>query len=163
MKELTLTTTLQVYDNLEECPEEVQSLMHEAFKARDNAYAPYSKFNVGAALILEDSHIITGSNQENAAYPSGLCAERTAIFYAGAAHPDKKIMMMALSASSKKHQATTPIPPCGACRQAISEYELKQNTPIQIYFMGAAGKVVKANSLSELLPLAFDKSYLQKP
>ena len=160
MKELSISATLLVYDTLEECPEDVQALMDKAFKARDNAYAPYSKFHVGAALILEDGTVITGNNQENASYPSGLCAERTAIFYAGATHPNKKITKMALSAGSKNHQVTTPIPPCGACRQAISEYELKQDAPIEIYFMGVSGKVVKAASLSDLLPLAFNKSYL---
>ena len=134
--------------------------MHKAFEARDKAYAPYSKFLVGAALILEDGTIVTGNNQENAAYPSGLCAERTAIFYAGSQYPDKKITRMALSASSSNHTVMTPIPPCGACRQSISEYEIKQEAPIEIYFMGQTGKVVKVSSLSDLLPLAFDKSYL---
>ena len=160
MKEVNITATLHVYDNLEECPEDIQGLMHKAFEARDKAYAPYSKFLVGAALILEDGTIVTGNNQENAAYPSGLCAERTAIFYAGSQYPDKKITRMALSASSSNHTEMTPIPPCGACRQSISEFEIKQETPIEIYFMGQTGKVVKVSSLSDLLPLAFDKSYL---
>lgn len=134
--------------------------MQKAIQVRDNAYAPYSKFNVGAALLLENGVVITGSNQENASYPSGLCAERTAIYYAGAQYPDVKILEIAISATSKNIPTKDPIPPCGACRQAISEYEVKQNTPISIYFMGESGKVVKSNSLANLLPWVFDKSVL---
>ena len=160
MKEVKIETTLQVYDHLNDTPKEVQDLMEQAISAREKAYAPYSKFNVGAALLLENKEIITGSNQENASYPSGLCAERTAIYFAGAKYPEEKITRMAISASSKIHTTITPIPPCGACRQAISEYENKQNHPIEIYFMGESGKVVRSNSLANLLPLGFDKSYL---
>ena len=97
------------------------------------------------------------SNQENAAYPSGMCAERTAIFYASAKYPNAKFLKMALTAGSMEHETNSPIPPCGACRQAISEYEIKQESPIEIYFMGATGKVIKSDSLANLLPLAFDK------
>lgn len=160
MKEVKIETTLQVYDHLNDTPKEVQDLMEQAISAREKAYAPYSKFNVGSALLLENKEIITGSNQENASYPSGLCAERTAIYFAGAKYPEEKIIRMAISASSKIHTTITPIPPCGACRQAISEYENKQNHPIEIYFMGESGKVVRSNSLANLLPLGFDKSYL---
>ena len=160
MKEIKIETTLQVFDHLNDTPKDVQDLMAKAIEARDKAYAPYSKFNVGAALLLENNQIITGSNQENASYPSGLCAERTAIYFAGAQHPDQKIVRLAISAGSKIHPTITPIPPCGACRQAISEYENKQNLPIEIYFMGETGKVVKSDSLANLLPLGFDRSVL---
>lgn len=160
MKELKIETTLYVYDNLNELSEDIVSLMNNASEARDKAYAPYSKFNVGVALLLDNGEIITGSNQENASYPSGLCAERTAIYYAGAKYPESKILRMAIIAGSKKTQTTKPIPPCGACRQAIAEYEVKQDLPIEIYFMGEVGKVVKSNSLANLLPLVFDKSVL---
>ena len=160
MKEVTIESKLYVFENLEELPKEVSLLMQNAFQARDNAYAPYSKFHVGAALLLDNGEIITGNNQENASYPSGLCAERTAIYYAGSKYPDAKIIRMAISASSKNKPTIIPIPPCGACRQAIAEYEVKQNEPIEIYFMGKSGKVVKSNSLANLLPLVFDKSVL---
>lgn len=160
MKDIEIISTLTVYDNIEELPDNIKALMLQAFAARKNAYAPYSKFKVGAAILLEDGTVVLGNNQENAAYPSGLCAERTAIYYAGANHPGKKITLMALSAASEMHQVLTPTPPCGACRQAISEYEIKQDSPIEIYFMGETGKVVKSNSLAQLLPLAFDKSFL---
>jgi len=161
MKELKIESTLYVYDSLKEVPKDIQSLMAEAQKTRLKAYAPYSNFLVGAALLLDNGEIISGNNQENASYPSGLCAERTAIYYAGSKFPEAKILKMALTAGAVKSQTNTPIPPCGACRQAIAEYEVKQKSPIEIYFMGEIGKVVKSNSLSDLLPLIFDKSFLK--
>ena len=160
MKEVKLETTLQVYSNIVELPKDIQDLMNAAIIARNKAYAPYSKFNVGAAILLDNGDIVSGSNQENASYPSGLCAERTAIYYAGAKYPSAKILKMALTASSQNQITDTPIPPCGACRQAIAEYEIKQDQPIEIYFMGAKGKVVKSHSLANLLPVGFDRSYL---
>ena len=160
MKEVKIESTLFVFENLEELPKEVVFLMQKAVEARDNAYAPYSNFNVGAAILLDNGEIITGSNQENASYPSGLCAERTAIYYAGSQFPNTKIVKMAISATSKTKPTTSPIPPCGACRQAIAEYEIKQETPIEIYFMGETGAIAKSASLANLLPLVFDKSVL---
>ena len=160
MKEVKIETKLYVYDSLQDLPKDIQSLMLKASEARNNAYAPYSNFNVGAALLLDNNEMISGSNQENASYPSGLCAERTAIFYTGAKYPNAKILKMAIIAGSKDRQTTAPIPPCGACRQSISEYEVKQGSPIEIYFMGEVGKVVKSESLANLLPLVFDKSVL---
>ena len=134
--------------------------METAHQARKKAYAPYSQFAVGAALLLENSIVVTGNNQENASYPSGLCAERTAIYAAGANHPDSKILLMAIVAGSNKNKTDKPIPPCGACRQAISEYDINQKQPITIYFMGETGKVIRSNSLANLLPLVFDKNVL---
>jgi len=160
MKEVKIETTLQVYDNISDVAEDVQSLMSKASEARNNAYAPYSKFSVGAAILLDNGKIVTGSNQENASYPSGLCAERTAIYYAGAKYPKAKFVKMAIIAGSQIHPTLTPIPPCGACRQAIAEYEVKQDIPIELFFMGETGKVVRSNSLANLLPLIFDKSAL---
>lgn len=149
-----------MYDGIEELPEDVRKLMKESFAARDKSYSPYSKFSVGAAILLDNGEVISGSNQENASYPAGLCAERTAIFYAGAKYPEAKVLKMALSAKSLNHPVETPTPPCGSCRQVIVEYEMKQETPIEIFFMGETGKVVKANSISDLLPLIFDSSFL---
>jgi cytidine deaminase len=160
MKEVKIETTLKVYNDLSELPQEVQDLMNTAFDARNNAYAPYSKFNVGAAILLDNDKVVIGNNQENASYPSGLCAERTAIYYAGAKYPNAKILKMVLTAASQKQVTDKPIPPCGACRQAIAEYEIKQDQPIEIYFMGEKGKVVKSDSLANLLPLLFDNSVL---
>jgi len=160
MNEITISTTLQVYDGISELPLVLQGLMKTAIEARDNAYAPYSKFNVGTALLLDNDEVVIGSNQENASYPSGLCAERTAVYYAGAKYPNAKILKMAITASSQNQITDKPIPPCGACRQAIAEYELKQKEPIEIYFMGVEGKVIKSDSLANLLPLLFDNSVL---
>ncbi|NNC50865.1 MAG: cytidine deaminase [Flaviramulus sp.] len=160
MKEIKIESTLYIFDNVHELPNEAFTLMQKAVEAREKAYAPYSKFNVGAAILLDNNEIITGSNQENASYPSGLCAERTAIYYAGSQFPNAKVVRMAISAGSKNTPTKKPIPPCGACRQAIAEYEIKQDTPIEIFFMGVTGKVAKSKSLANLLPLGFDKSVL---
>ncbi|RKS44910.1 cytidine deaminase [Gillisia mitskevichiae] len=160
MKLITVSTSIEIYDSIDELPKEVIQLMNTAVEAREKAYAPYSKFHVGAAILLDNNEVIPGSNQENASYPSGLCAERTAIYYAGAKYPEAIIKRIAISATSLNHAVTSPIPPCGACRQAIAEYEIKQNEPIEIYFMGETGEVAKSNSLKDLLPFAFDKSNL---
>ena len=160
MKSITITSHLEVYESLEEVPEVVQNLMEKAVAVRDNAYAPYSRFQVGAAILLDNDKIVPGSNQENASYPSGLCAERTAVYAAGAMYPEAEILKIAISARSLKHKVESPVPPCGACRQALVEYEVKQGQDIEIYFMGDGGKVVKANSVKDLLPLVFDNSWL---
>ncbi len=160
MEEIEIKTVLQVYDSFLELPKDVQGLMKQAVFVRDKAYAPYSKFLVGAAILLENGEVVLGNNQENACYPSGLCAERTAVYYAGANFPDVAIVSIVISAKSLQEVLTTPTPPCGSCRQAIAEYESKQNSPITIYFMGEKGKVVKSSSLANLLPFVFDNSYL---
>ena len=136
-------------------PEDVAALLQQAINVRLNAYAPYSRFHVGAALLLDNGKIVIGSNQENAAYPSGLCAERVAIFHAGAVYPDAKILKMAITAASEQRVVSEPIPPCGGCRQSIAEYELKQDEPIEIWFMGETGPVYKSESLRNLLPMVF--------
>ncbi|GGZ79579.1 cytidine deaminase [Algibacter mikhailovii] len=160
MKEIRKESVLYMYQSLDELPLAVSNLMERAVEARKRAYAPYSKFQVGAALLLDNNEVITGNNQENASYPSGLCAERTAIYYAGSQYPNAKILKMAISAGASEKQTTKPIPPCGACRQSIAEYELKQESPIEIFFMGETGEIAKSNSLSNLLPFVFDKSEL---
>ncbi|CAM2978353.1 cytidine deaminase [Flavobacterium succinicans] len=160
MKEISITTSFQQFDSLLELPSEIQHLMQEAVKIRKNAYAPYSQFRVGAALLLDNQEIICGSNQENAAYPSGLCAERVAIFYAGAKYPGAKITKMAITAASDTNPTTEPIPPCGACRQSIAEYEIKQDQAIEIFFMGETGVIYQSDSLKNLLPFMFNKKFL---
>ncbi len=160
MNEITLHTKFLVFENTAELPADVRNLMEKAVDIRKNAYAPYSKFRVGAALLLDNGAIVLGSNQENAAYPSGLCAERTAIFHAGANYPNARILKMAISAASDTNITAAPIPPCGACRQSIAEYEFRQDLPIEIYFMGETGNIYKSDSLKNLLPLTFDKNFL---
>jgi cytidine deaminase len=160
MKELHITTTFKVFENLSQLPKDIQSLMNEAVAIRKKAYAPYSHFRVGAALLLDNGKIVLGSNQENAAYPSGLCAERVAIYQAGAIYPEAKIVTIAITAASDSNPTLSPIPPCGACRQSIAEYEFKQDTPIEIYFMGEKGEIYKSNSINNLLPLSFNSTSL---
>jgi cytidine deaminase len=160
MKEISITTQFSVFDSMKELPLDVRNLMEQAVSIRKKAYAPYSKFRVGAALLLDNGKVVLGSNQENAAYSSGLCAERVAVFQAGAIYPDAKIMMMAITAASDTNTTTAPIPPCGSCRQSIAEYEVKQNFPIEIYFMGEVGNTYKSASLKNLLPFMFDKNFL---
>jgi cytidine deaminase len=160
MKKISITTDFDVFESIQELPEIIQNLMQEAIAIRKKAYAPYSNFKVGTALLLDNGKIILGSNQENAAYPSGLCAERVAIFQAGTLYPEAKIIKIAISAASENSTTSAPIPPCGSCRQSIAEYEIKQNTPIEIYFMGEIGSIYKSDSLKNLLPLLFDKNFL---
>ncbi|WP_395050675.1 cytidine deaminase [Flavobacterium sp.] len=160
MKDIIISTQFSVFESVQELPSDVQNLMVQAVEVRKKAYAPYSKFRVGAALLLDNGKIVLGSNQENAAYPSGLCAERVAVFQAGSIYPEAKILKMAITAASDTNQTTAPIPPCGSCRQSIAEYEIKQETPIEIYFMGEIGVIYKSDSLKNLLPFMFDKRFL---
>ncbi len=160
MKEISITSKFTIFESASELPNDVFSLMEKAVGIRKKAYAPYSHFRVGVALLLDNNQVILGSNQENAAYPSGLCAERVAIFSASALYPEAKIMKMAITATADHNPCLTPIPPCGACRQSISEYEINQELPIEIYFMGESGNVYKSESLKNLLPLMFDKKLL---
>ena len=159
MKQIIINTTITVLSTDELSQQEVD-LMMKAIEARSKAYAPYSKFTVGAAILLDNGIVVQGSNQENAAYPSGLCAERVAIFYAGATYPNAKIVKMFITASPQDRDLEEPIPPCGSCRQAIAEYEFKQDIPIEILFMGAKGLIYKSDSLKNILPLIFDKNHL---
>jgi cytidine deaminase len=160
MEKIIINTSIDVYKSLEELDKLDQEIMQKAIAIRKTAYAPYSNFEVGAALLLENGAIVLGNNQENAAYPSGLCAERVAIYAASSQYPDIKFVKMFISATSRTHEIDEPIPPCGACRQSISEYEIKQEAPIKIYFMGAKGQIYVSHSLKNLLPLMFDKKYL---
>lgn len=137
-----------------------RKLYDAALEVRNNAYAVYSDFKVGCALLLDNGQIVTGNNQENAAYPSGLCAERTAVFWASANYPNSKILKMLVIGSPSGSVSAVPIPPCGACRQAILEYEAKQKDQIEIYFSSVEGEIIKTRSVRDLLPFSFDGSYL---
>lgn len=160
MKEVSITTKYSLFESIEELDVATQSLLLQAIEIRKSAYAPYSRFRVGTAILLDNGKVVLGSNQENAAYPSGLCAERVALFQAGALYPNAKLLQMAISAASDTNPTLEPIPPCGACRQSIAEYEFKQENLIAIYFMGEKGSIIKSDSLKNLLPLAFDKKFL---
>jgi cytidine deaminase len=160
MKNIEITTTATLFNHISELSSDDKMLMNRAILSRENAYAPYSKFSVGAALLLENGKIILGNNQENAAYPSGMCAERIAIWRAGSEFPEVKILKLAISAKSATSLVDRPVGPCGACRQSLLEYEIKQKKPFEILFMGEVGGIVKVFSLNSLMPFYFDNSYL---
>lgn len=160
MKKRRISFELLVFNTLDELSQSEKELMQIATEVREKAYAPYSQFMVGAAVLLDNGEIVIGSNQENASFPSGLCAERVAVFQAGARYPNVAIKTIAISVSSKTHEVDRPAAPCGNCRQAIAEYEQKQEIPISILMMGVSGKIFKCESLNDILPLAFGSSYL---
>jgi len=160
MHDHKISTKFTVFESSDELSPTEQELLQKAIKIRDSAYAPYSGFNVGASVLMQNNQVIVGNNQENAAYPSGVCAERVAIWSAMSTFPDGKIEKIFISARSDKTLVDRPVAPCGACRQAIAEYETKQQQDIEIFFTGETGEIVKANSIKDLLPWMFDNSML---
>jgi cytidine deaminase len=157
---LTIVTELEVYKSIKDLILKDAELLVAAKKMVKTAYAPYSEFHVGAAVLLENGEIIAGNNQENAAYPSGLCAERVALFYAGSQYPTIAIKTIAISVKSKNVIISEPLSTCGGCRQVIAEYENKFKKPIRIIMSGEKGQIYIANSIESLLPLMFSKKYL---
>ena len=143
------------YGNIDQLEPKDKELAQAAIEALSGSYAPYSNFNVGAAVRMEDGEIVKGANQENAAYPSGLCAERTALFYASASRPDKSIISIAIVAGQNGVLCATPATPCGACRQVMAQYQLKGGKPMSVILVGAE-KVWMFDKVDDLLPLIFD-------
>ncbi len=160
MRKISLDSTAIVYDNFNQLTEDDQLLMNKAIEATKHSYSPYSNFNVGASLLLENGEYVLGSNQENAAYPSGMCAERVAIWKAATKYPNTKILKIAITATTDHKDLDKPVGPCGACRQSMLEYEIKQDSLVEVLFMGETGNVVKVNSVVSLLPFSFDHTYL---
>ncbi len=160
MKEIKKQTSFTIYESITDLKLEDSDLLKQAKKAIDKAYAPYSHFQVGAALLLDNGKVVIGNNQENAAYPSGMCAERVAIWSAASHFPGVVVKKVAIAVKSQIKTIDKPVAPCGACRQSLLEYEVKQKEPIEVFFMGEVGEVIKANSLQDLLPFSFDQSYL---
>jgi cytidine deaminase len=158
MKEYTIQSIVRVYGWEELTPED-RNLIEAAKNATDGSYAPYSGFCVGAAAFLKDGTVVIGSNQENVAYPSGLCAERTTLFAANAQYPDQPVLSLAIAARNKEGFLSQPITPCGACRQVISGVEQRYNQPIRILLYGTEGTHIIDN-IDALLPLQFGDSYL---
>lgn len=150
-----LSISYKVYQTLEELNLEDSQLILKAKQASESAYAPYSNFFVGAAVLLENNEIVTGNNQENAAFPSGLCAERVAIFAASSKFPDVAIKKIAIFANTNKFEITTPISPCGACRQVMSEYLIKQKSEFEILLKSEKSKIVVFENVKDLLPFMF--------
>ncbi len=145
----------QEFNSIEELNQTEQKLAYKAIEAQQNSYAPYSNFNVGAAVLMKDGQIICGSNQENAAYPSGLCAERTALFAAGSLDKNSSIEAIALVGGENLSICEEPISPCGACRQVMAEYEMRSNKPLIILLIGK-NKIKRFEKVQDLLPLIFN-------
>jgi len=160
MKEINITSIIEElsYDELTEMD---QKLINNAKESTKNSYAPYSKFSVGAAVLLNNNEIISGSNQENAAYPSGLCAERTTLFYANSRYPNVPVKTLAIAARTENGFIDEPIPPCGACRQVILETEKRYKQPIKIILYGSK-KIYIIKGINALLPLSFDAASMDK-
>lgn len=148
------------FNTIEDLDNESKYLVHKAKEATHHAYAPYSKFFVGAALVLDDGTLVTGANQENAAYPLCMCAERVALYAAAAQYPGKSISKIAVVAHKKNHKELVPATSCGACAQVMLEFEYRQKKPIEVIMMGPKEKWLKCPSVASLLPMGFTKDNL---
>ncbi len=162
MKIREINIQIEEYNDASLLNESERALLKHAQDAIKGSYAPYSEFHVGAAILLENGEIIKGSNQENAAYPSGLCAERVAIFHAKSKYPELKVKAIAITASSDNFITKSPITPCGACRQVIAETESRQHEKVRIIMKGQEGIVQVVNGIENLLPLMFKEDQLKK-
>lgn len=152
-------THIHEYESANELGNDDGLLVKNAIEATEKAYAPYSKFRVGACVLLANGKMFTGNNQENAAYPSGLCAERVAIFYANSEYPDVPVKAIAVAASNKGGRIENPVPPCGSCRQVLLESETRFKNNIKVILVGEP-KIIIINNVKELLPLSFEKGNL---
>lgn len=145
----------ETYDHIDELSAVDQNLCEQARKALSSSYSPYSKFKVGTAVLLADDQIVLGSNQENVAYPSGLCAERVALFNIGSSYPNAVIKSMAITAQTINFKIEKPVTSCGACLQVMAECEQRQKSPIEVLFYCIDGKIIKVKSIESLLPFGF--------
>ena len=160
MQEKKFEFSFEVYDGIDELDADDRQLLIEARNVTGQAYAPYSNFHVGAAAKLSNNKIVTGTNQENASYPVGICAERVLLSAISSLHPGIAIETMAVSYQSKKIKSDHPISPCGMCRQALLEYETRLKKPIRLILGGLDGKVIVIRSAKQLLPFAFTSDEL---
>ncbi len=160
MKVKSINIAYQSYENKMELESIDQELISRAEEVLKNAYAVYSQFQVGAALLLDSGEIITGNNQENIAYPSSLCAERVALYYCKAHAPNAIVKKIAIMAKSKKGELLEVISPCGACRQVMSEYERIQSEPMKVILKGEGETIMVFDAVADLLPLSFNTKVL---
>jgi cytidine deaminase len=151
----SLTINWELFENINELPKSIQDLFVQAFNVQKKAYAPYSKFSVGAAIKTDANTVITGSNQENKAYPSGLCAERVALFYAGANYPDEKITDVVLVGDGEMLTEGAVFSPCGACRQVMVETQRKHKESFKVWILQADGRVFCIPNAMDLIPFSF--------
>lgn len=161
MKKTQIITTVFEYNSINDLLPEEQELVKNAKEATLRSYSPYSKFSVGAAILLDNKEIIQGNNQENSAYPSGLCAERVAMFYANSKFPDIAVKAIAITARTNGAFSENPIPPCGSCRQVLLETEERFNQPIKLILFGEK-KIRIVETIKEMLPLFFEKGMLNE-
>ncbi|MBB6500780.1 cytidine deaminase [Pedobacter cryoconitis] len=155
MNKLNFSIAYESYDQLEELNTADQSLCIQAKDALNTSYSPYSNFKVATAVRLSDGVVVSGSNQENLAYPSGLCAERVALFTIGAAYPDAIIESMAITAHTENFKIEQPITCCGACLQVMAEFERKQKKEIEVLFYCLGGRILKVKGIKSLMPFVF--------
>ncbi len=160
-KKIIVSVEIEEFESMNQLTEEDRSLMSGAIKSTESAYAPYSNFHVGAAVLLENGEIVTGSNQENVAYPSGLCAERVALFTAGAHFPNIPIKTIAITAQSDSFDISEPLAPCGACRQVMVEYEKKYMGKIRVILKGETGNIWVVQCVNDILPFSFSSDKLK--
>lgn len=160
MKERELKFTLRVFKNTKELSKKDASLLARAKGALKHSYSPYSNFKVAAAVLLANGEVVTGTNQENAAFPVGICAEGTALSAVSALYPKVAVKKIAITVKSGHQKITHPVAPCGICRQRLLEYETRFNSSIEIIMMGEEGEVYSVGSVKELLPLSFSKDDL---
>lgn len=156
MKE-SFTFNYQLFSNWTDLPEQEQRLVDKAYEAMKNAYAPYSEFKVGACALMDDGSFILGNNQENAAFPSGICAERVALFYAGANFPNKKVLTLCIVAKGELMPASQLLSPCGGCRQVMLESENRQKQPMRVILVNQDGRTMVLDSVIQLLPFGFGR------
>ncbi len=162
MKTVHLQIKIEEYESIDELTSDDRILLEKAWLACDSAYAPYSKFNVGAAVLLANGKIVSGNNQENAAYPSGLCAERVAMYYASAHHPGVAMKAIAVAVKSDVVSLKDPASPCGSCRQVMAEYENLYHTKLRIILGSPHTKIQILEGIASLLPLTFYAEGLKK-
>lgn len=155
MTEKQINIRFEEYKSVDEMIPEDRELVSAAIEAMSGAYAPYSHYHVGAAVRLSNAQIVRGANQENAAFPSGLCAERTAMFAASARYPDKDMLSLAIAGGVYGRLGKAPCTPCGACRQVMAQYQRKSGKPMSIIMIGS-DKIWKFASVDDVLPLIFD-------
>ncbi len=160
MSELQLTINYEEFSSVTEMSAEDQELVAKALEAQKGSYSPYSRFQVGAALKLANGVIVKGANQENAAYPSGLCAERTAMFWAGANYPDVPLDTLAIAGSDHGVLCESPASPCGSCRQVMAEYQKKHKRPLKVILVGSK-RIRKFSCVDDLLPFIFDSLHME--
>lgn len=160
MMKRQLSVEYDFFKDWRELPEEDQELIRNAFATKDSAYAPYSKFHVGASLRLSNGEVVNGSNQENVAYPSGLCAERVALFYAGSNFPNEIVKTLCVVAEGELLPKENLLSPCGGCRQVMLETENRQEGEMRVILVSQNDNAVVFNSAADLLPLAFGKTEL---